>query len=410
MSERRLRVLVMTSTFPRWPRDTQPAFVYNLSARLTQKFDVTILAPHAPHCKAVEQWDGLRVLRFRYFWPERFELLAYGGILANLERNRLLWFLVPFFLAAEFLAALRATYSYRIDVLHAHWVIPQGIVATLVGWITRRPVLITCHAADIYGLRGWLRDRVRRWALNRCSYITAVSHGLLEAIRALRVNGQIPSAVISMGVDTNDFHPQKRDQGLRERLCGHGPMLLFVGRLVEKKGVEYLLGAMPAVLQTFPDATLVIVGDGHPRSDLEALAKSLRVDGHVRFVGAVPHIDLPSYYATADLFVGPSIVASGGDAEGLPVVFIEAMSSGCPTVGSDVGGMGEVIVHDRTGIMVRERDPEAIAGAICNLLGDPVLMERLRNEALLWVRERFNQQLLANKYGEVITRVGEDAL
>ena len=238
----------MTSTFPRWRRDTQPPFVYNLSARLTEQFEVTVLAPHAPDSETAETWDGLKVLRFRYFWPARLERLAYGGILPNLRQNRLLWLLVPFFFAAEFLAALRVTRSHHIDVLHAHWVIPQGIIATLVGRITHTPVLITCHAADISGLRGWLQDGAKRWALNRCSYITAVSQSLLESIRALRVNGQIPAAVISMGVDTNVFHPGKRDEALRKRLGSHEPLLLFVGRLVEKKGVRYLLEAMPEVL------------------------------------------------------------------------------------------------------------------------------------------------------------------
>lgn len=183
MNERRLRVLAMTSTFPRWQGDTEPPQVYNLSARLVQKFEVTVLAPHGPHCKAAEQWDGLDILRFRYFWPERLEQLAYGGILPNLKRNRFLWFLVPFFFVAEFIAAFRVTRSHRFDVLHAHWLIPQGLVATLVGWITRTPVLVTCHGADIYGLRGWIQDRIKRWVLNRCGYITAVSHDLLISPR-----------------------------------------------------------------------------------------------------------------------------------------------------------------------------------------------------------------------------------
>ena len=287
-----------------------------------------------------------------------------------------------------------------------HWVIPQGIIATLVGRITHTPVLITCHAADIYGLRGWAQDRARRWALNRCSYITAVSHSLLEAIRDLRVNGQIPAAVISMGVDTSVFHPGKRDEALRQRLGSHEPLLLFVGRLVEKKGVTYLLEAMPEVLQAFPDTTLVIVGDGPLRGKLEALAKSLQIEGHVKFLGALPQAELPAYYASADLFVGPSIVAEDGESEGLPVVLIEAMAAGCPTVGSQVGGTNEAVNHGRTGLLVRERDPSAIAGAICDLVWDKALRERLRNEALLQVRERFDQQVVAERYAEVILEVG----
>ena len=119
----------------------------------------------------------------------------------------------------------------------------------------------------------------------------------------------------------------------------------------------------------------------------------------------MPQADLPAYYASADLFVGPSIVAEDGESEGLPVVLIEAMAAGCPAVGSQVGGINEAVSHGRTGLLIQERDAGAIAGAICDLLGDKALRERLRDEALLQVRERFDQQVVAERYAEVILGV-----
>ncbi len=409
MKEGRLRVLVLTSTFPRWQGDTQPPFVHHLSSRLAEKFDVFVLAPHAPNSKSVERWGEVQVIRFRYFWPQSLERLAYDAILPNLKRNRLLWCLVPFFVAGELLAALRAARSHKIDVLHAHWVIPQGVVAAMVGWITGKPVVVTCHAADVYGLRGWFKDRLRRWALNRCSYITAVSNDLMGAVRGLGVDGRVPMAVISMGVDTGHFHPGKRDNTLRKRLSNGGPLLLFVGRLVEKKGVSYLLEAMPEVLQDFPQATLCVVGDGPLRRELETLSRSLEIDRNVLFLGALSHADLPPYYATADLFVGPSVVAEDGDTESFGLVFAEAMASNCPVVGPDVGGTEDSIIQGRTGIRVPERDAKAIAAAVRTLLGDAALADRLRAEALLWVRERFDQQSVADRYAHVISGVGNGA-
>lgn len=406
MSERRLRVLVLTSTFPRWPGDSQPPFVYNLSSRLAKRFDVTVLAPHGPNCKSREVWDGMQVRRFRYFWPERLEQLAYGGILPNLRRNRLLWFLVPFFMVSELITAFSVARTERVDVLHAHWLIPQGLVAVLVGRLTRRPVLATCHAADLYGLRGRLHDRIKRWTLARCSHITTVSNDLMDEVRELRVNPRIPTAVISMGVDTQVFHPSKADPSLAARCGTSGPLLLFVGRLVEKKGVRYLLEAMPQVLRDFPSATLAVVGDGPLRPELEAMSRSLGLEEHVRFLGPVSNAELPGYYAAADLFVGPSILAEDGDTESFGVVFVEAMAAGCPVVGSDVGGIRDVIVDRKTGLLVREKDPDSIAAAIVELLGNPALREHVREEALPWARGRFDQQVIADKYSEVIERVG----
>ena len=120
-------------------------------------------------------------------------------------------------------------------------------------------------------------------------------------------------------------------------------MILFVGRLVEKKGVHNLLAAMQRVLKSSPKATLVLVGDGTQRHDLERMAERLEIAGSVRFLGKLPHEQLPEYYAAADLFVGPSVVDRSGDTEGLGVVFIEAASAGLAMVGTSVGGISDVL-------------------------------------------------------------------
>lgn len=405
MNSHRLRILVLASTFPRWRGDTEPPFVYTLSDGLTEEFDVTVLAPHGPGCKTDETWGELRILRFRYFWPERFEKLAYGGILPNLSRNKLLWLLVPCFFIGEFVAAMRIVRSEKIDVLHAHWVIPQGLTAIIVGWLTNTPVVTTCHAADMYALRGRFRNMLKRWVLNRCQYFTAVNHQLVEEARALGVRMQTPSSVISMGVDTSLFNPCRRDEALRQTLNASGPIILSVGRLAEKKGLKYLLDAMPDILQDFPDATLAIVGDGDQRQRLEAQARVLKIQDNVCFLGAMPQSELPAYYATADVFVGPSITVASGDREGLPVAFIEALASGCPVVCSDVGGANEIVAHERTGLLLPEQDANAIARGVIKLLADGALRQKLGTEGLNWVNGRFDQKTVARKYAQVIIKV-----
>ena len=118
---------------------------------------------------------------------------------------------------------------------------------------------------------------------------------------------------------------------------------------------------MPAVLAEVPDATLVIVGDGPLRTDLEAQARALSISDKVRFEGAKRPDELPAYYHAADVFAGPSIVAEGGDTDGIPVSFMEAMASGCPIVASRVGGIGELIEDGVSGILVGQQDPGALA-------------------------------------------------
>ena len=150
-----------------------------------------------------------------------------------------------------------------------------------------------------------------------------------------------------MGVDVREFEPKQPNLILRRSIGVDAELILFVGRLVEKKGVHNLL-VHATMLQKFPNATLVLVGDGTQRPELERMAERLGITRAVRFLGKLPHDQLPEYYAAADLFVGPSVVDRSGDTEGLGVVFIEAASAGLAMVGTSVGGISDVLIHDVT--------------------------------------------------------------
>ncbi len=399
-SARPTRVLVLASTFPRWPYDTEPPFVYNLSRHLTERFDVVVLAPHAPGAKDVETMDGMEVHRFHYAWPEKAQLLAYGGMLPNLKRNPWLWGLVPLFLATELVSTIRLVRSHQIDVIHAHWLVPQGLVAALAATILRKPVVMTAHGGDVYGLRGKLASGIKRWALSRMTRVTAVSRDLADAIREL--DSHRPVDVISMGVDVTRFRRRRGARKITTALNVTGPVILFVGRLAEKKGVRYLIEAMPEVLEQVPDATLVIVGDGPLRQDLEQRVSNLAISASVRFTGAKSPEDLPQFYSAADVFVGPSIVAEGGDADGIPVSFMEAMASGTPIVTTNVGGIGELVTHDKTGLMVPERDPKALAESVVRILTEARLGNRLSRQARACVQRGFAESVIADRYGLVL--------
>jgi glycosyltransferase involved in cell wall biosynthesis len=347
--------------------------------------------------------DGLNVRRFRYFWPAGLQKLAYGGMLPNLKRNRWLWGQVPLFLLAEFLAARSIVRREKIDVIHAHWLVPQGVVGALLSKLTGVPLVITAHGGDVYGANGGIKDRLKRWALRHSQRVTAVSQDLASAID--RLTGEdVPVEVISMGVDTDCFKPAAEPSALRTQL-GDGPIVLFVGRLAEKKGVRYLLDAMPAVLTEAPDATLVIVGDGPLRAELEEQARALKIADKVRFEGAKRPNELPAYYHAADVFVGPSIVAEGGDTDGVPVSFMEAMASGCPVVASDVGGIGDLVKDNETGLLVPQKDPRALALAICRVLADETLRARLRKGGLAHIQENYTQTAISRRYTDLLEGV-----
>ncbi len=123
-------ILVLASTFPRWENDSTPPFVYELSKKFTGKSEVIVLAPFSKGAKKYEVMDGMAVHRFNY-WPFANKL-ADGAILPNLKVNKLLWLQVPFFFLFEFFAVWSMIRKYKPDVIHVHWIIPQGIVAVTI--------------------------------------------------------------------------------------------------------------------------------------------------------------------------------------------------------------------------------------------------------------------------------------
>jgi glycosyltransferase involved in cell wall biosynthesis len=352
----------------------------------------------------VEQWERLEIRRFKYFWPARWQSLAYGGILPNLKRNPWLWLQVPFFVAAELIAAMRLVRQERPDVIHAHWLLPQGLVGAVLNWWTGIPVLVTAHGSDVYAVRGRIQRRLKTWALTRVRYVTAVSFNLLREICDLGLTSDVKSDVISMGVDTQRFEPSKRRDDLVEKLGVERPIILFVGRLYEQKGVQYLLDAMPAVLHKFPRATLLIIGHGPLREQLSEQARVLKISDSIRFLGALPPDQLPAYYATADVFVAPSIIGESGDREAFGLVYAEAMASGCPVIGSEIGGTKELIINNKTGVLVPQKDSAALSEAICRVLSNNELKTRIREKALVWVRDRFDQEAVATRYAAVLRK------
>ena len=349
--------------------------------------------------------DGVEIRRFNYFIPQRQSLCYRSGILPNLKESLLLWFQVPFYLANLFAAILHAVHKEPIDVINAHWIVPQGVVTRLVQTFSPVPVVLTVHGGDIFAFQGLLGRLLKRLVLRRADACTANSAFTRSQLLQLCPAAEV--SIVPMGVDGTEFEPRQPNFSLRRRLGVSAEMILFVGRLVEKKGVHNLLAAMQRVLKRFPKATLVLVGDGTQRPELERTSERLEIAGAVRFLGKLPHEQLPEYYAAADLFVGPSVVDRSGDTEGLGVVFIEAASAGLAIVGTSVGGISDVLIHEVTGIAVEPDQPEALADAIERLLCDETLRRRLGEAARQHALSQFSWSQVAARFSSVFRRVLE---
>jgi glycosyltransferase involved in cell wall biosynthesis len=349
------RLLVLASTCPASPADTAPAFVRDLTLHEAAYYDPTVLVPSVPNSAPAEQIGTVAVRRFRYF-PRRWEDLADGAILENLRRRRSRWLQVAPFLLAETAAIQSAIRRLRPDVMHVHWIIPQGLACLLVR--RRPPMLVTTLGGDVYALRGRLARRLISAVVRRAALVTAMNTDMRRRLIEL---GSDPrrTVVLPMGADV---------EGIRRRAAGITPVpgrLLFVGRLVEKKGLAVLLAALRGLP---PDSVhLRVVGDGPLRAELERAGSGLPVE----FLGALHRDELAREYAAASLLVFPSVAAAGGDQDGLPVALLEGMAAGRPVVASDLPGLADAVVSGESGQLVPSGDVQALATAIEQLLSDP---------------------------------------
>lgn len=398
------RLLVVTSTFPRWSNDTDPPFVYELSKRLTDTFDVTVHTPRYPGALGDEQMGGIHIHRFHYFFAP-FERLAGGqGIVPKMRKSKLYALLLPFFLFFQFCSLLLLVTKIRPDVIHAHWLIPQGFWAVVAKKLIKAPVVITAHGADVFSLRTPVVNKAKTWIMNNADRIVTVSSSLAGVLRA-DTQSHRKLDVISMGVDAMLFSPEKKDQKIREQYGIYGPFLLFVGRLTEKKGVRYLIDAMVPVTNEFPDVKLLIVGSGELELELRDQVRRHSLEERVLFAGAVTNAQLPAYYATADIFVGPSVQAKGGDAEGLPVTFVEAAMSGCLVIGTKVGGIEEVVLHGQTGYVVPPEDAQALGETIGSLIHQMEHHSAMRTKSRQRSLQHFEWGIVAHRYEELLRDV-----
>lgn len=391
-SKKKMRVLITASTFPRFIGDTEPRFIFDLAKELMRYCDVTVLVPSDGHAPKREKMEGVKVIRYRYFPIKRFETLCYpGAIVPRIKEKKSRALLVPFLFLSLWLNVRR--YEKRFDLVNAHWIIPQGIIQGF----CRSKYMITGHGADVTSLNKGIVKALKKRALKNASLVTAVSNDLSLAISKMYGISDIP--IQPMGCNVRAFSPDNRVDGYFGQ--SDKKSVLFVGRLAEKKGVTYLIEAMKSV-----DAVLYIAGDGPLLDVLKKQAAEL--GDKVVFLGAKTHEELPQIYASADVFVAPSVTAKDGDKEGFGLVILEALASGVPVIASRSGGIVDLIRNEENGLLVPEKDSQAIGECINRVLADKELAGRLTKNGMD-TAAGYDYRVVAKNYYEMYKKVLDDS-
>jgi glycosyltransferase involved in cell wall biosynthesis len=392
---RPLRLLTVTHNYPRFSGDPAGAFVARVAqGAAAHGHKVQVVAPHAPGIPATEDVAGVRVRRFRYA-PDALERVAYTG---NLHGKTLGSPLValgfPAFIVAFRTAVRRAIKELSPDVVHAHWWIPSG-------WLVSRsrvPYIVTCHGSDIRLLER--SSVVRALAIpvfDRAARVTTVSNFLARDLGRLLPSFAADVQVTSMPVDTATFCSGSR-------LPKHQPpRILYAGNLVASKGVDVLIRAVGELVYRGVPCELKILGEGPLQSELLGLAASLGLAGKVTWSPFVPQSQMPAEYGVSTVTVLPS----RGRTEGLGLTLVEALLSGSAVVGTPAGGIPEVVIHERTGLIASDGDPVDLADQIQRLLTDEELRSRLVREGLAHALRTYSPDAAIARFLEIYDAVAD---
>lgn len=359
-----MKILSFTTLFPNAAQPIHGVFVENRLRQLaaTGAAEVRVVAPvpwfpftgawaggYGKYARAPkrEVRHGLHVQHPRYPVIPKFGISVAPALLA--------WAMRPVIkrIIAE---------GYDFDVLDAHYFYPDGVAAAMLGKWFKKPVVITGRGTDLNYLPKFpLPRRQIKWAASQAAGMITVCQALKDSLVELGV-AQHRVTVLRNGVDLQLFRPfgdeMERAEARGKFGMGQGPALVSVGQLIERKGHHLIIGALPQL----PGATLFIAGDGPDRAKLQSLAAELGVADRVRLPGVVPHAELPSLYAAADI----SILASSR--EGWANVLLESMACGTPVVASRIWGTPEVVAEPVAGVLMPERSAEGVAAGVKTLL------------------------------------------
>ena len=378
-----MKILVIGSVYPRFHEDAEVPWLRASVAHLKKAgLGIQVLAPAYKGLKTHEI-DGVKVNRFRYA-PASLEILTHEeGAPSKMASKPWLQLLAIPYIISGFFKCISICRKFRPDVIHAHWPFPHAYIALGAAKLFRIPLVLNFHGAELLLIRKkkWVKPFLK-FAIGQAQAVFANSSFTASKIKALR----------NVNVEWSPYGTTLESSAASEVEAVPHPIngkfkILFVGRHIERKGICYLIEAAKYLPRDKFEIRIVGVGDLIEK--LKELAAHNAGNAEIVFTGKLSPEDLAKEYRTANVFTLPAIIDSKGDTEGLGVVLIEAMELGLPIVASNVGGIPDVVVDGESGILVPEKDPQALANAFKRLESEPGLVKQLLEGSRKRIRECF---------------------
>ncbi len=288
----------------------------------------------------------------------------------------------------------------KFDVIHIHdWLVALAGIAAK--HYLKIPLVLTLHSTEVgraLGLNNpdsYLIDGIEWWATYESKRVIVTSNSMKREVEEHFHLPQSKIDVIPNAIDTSKYHVEVDREAVKRRygIAPDSRIVLFIGRLVPQKGVEYLIKATPKIVSNHPNAYIVIVGDGWLKEHLLSLALSIK--HKISFLGFLSDSELIELILSSDVLVVPSIYEPFG------IVALEGMAAGVPVVASNVGGLAEIIEHDRTGVLVYTGDANSIAWGVNRILSDSNYARWLVENAKRKVQEIYSWDAVASRTVEV---------
>ena len=386
-----MKVLVIGSVYPRFHEDAEVPWLRTSIAHLKKAgIQVQVLAPAYKGLKSHEI-DGVKVNRFRYA-PASLEMLTHEeGAPSKMASRPWLQLLAIPYIISGFFKCIGICRKWRPDIIHAPWPFPHAYIALGAAKLFRIPLVLNFHGAELLLIRKkkWVRPLLK-FAIGQAQAVFANSSFTAGRIKAIRdVNVEWSPYGTTLETKEGESLPLAGTTSPATPSSGGYPRntpaahavngkfkILFVGRHIERKGICYLIEAAKYLPKD--QFEIRIVGVGDLTEELKKQAAGMTPESaEIIFTGKLSPEALANEYRTANVFTLPAIVDSKGDTEGLGVVLIEAMELGLPVVASNVGGIPDVVVDGESGILVPEKDPQALADAFKRLEANPALVQQL---------------------------------
>jgi glycosyltransferase involved in cell wall biosynthesis len=364
---------MVASSYPRFEGDTVGTFMEPIARGVAERgHEVHLVLPWHPTLRRSGTEHGVHFHPFQYAPTEGLHRFGYAGALREDVRLRASALAVaPLAIVAGTIAAWRVARKVRATLVHGHWVVPGGAIAS---WAAPAlPLVVSLHGSDVYlAERQALTRRVAARVLARAGAVLACSDDLRDRAVALGADPS-RSETVPYGVDASRFAPDpaaRLSVRAAAGIAADAEVVLAVGRFVRKKGFEFLVDAFAALARTRPSLTLVLAGWGDLEADYRARLASHGLADRAVLPGLVPHDAVARWLSAADVVAVPSVRDDAGNVDGLPNVVLEALASGTPVVATRAGGIPSVVTDGENGLLVAERDVAGLAGAIGRLLAD----------------------------------------